>query len=178
MRFAVTWNRSPETLFAQFDALPGAVMANVAAKVQALTTQLEALVKSNLTAGTPLVEKTGALLHSIGMDFEADALGATGTVFSRGVPYAHIQEYGGTTPEHGIDPVNAKALRFLSRKSVEFKTGSSTGEVVFAQHVEHPGAAMPERSFLRRSLAEMRAEIGAQIKQAAIDALKREGYSI
>ena len=111
MRFTVTWNRSPETLFAQFDALPGVVLANVAAKVQALTAQLEDLVKTNLTAGTPLVEKTGALLHSIGMDFEADALGATGTVFSRGVPYAHIQEYGGTTPEHGIDPVNAKALR-------------------------------------------------------------------
>jgi len=31
---------------------------------------------------------------------------------------------------------------------------------------------------LRRSLAEMRVDIGTQIKQAALDALKREGYPI
>jgi hypothetical protein len=178
IKFSVTWTGSPDTLIAHFAELPGVVMANVATKVQQLTGELEAQVRSNVTSGHPLYSKTGALLSSIGQTFEADALSAIGSVYSKGVEYAHIQEYGGATPPHEIDPVEATALRFLSKRSIGFRTGAVSGEVVFAQHVDHPGARMPERSFLRRSLAEMRVDIGTQIKQAALDALKREGYPI
>jgi hypothetical protein len=177
MRFTVSWDRSPDRLIAQFNELPAVVAANVAAKVQSLTDFLADQVRGNLTSGDPLHEKTGALLRSIGQSFTADGLGAFGQVFSKGVPYAGIQERGGQTPPHDIYPVNAKALRFLARSKLSFRPGEQTGDPVFAAHVSHPGSTMPERSYLRRALAQNAAQIATEIKQAALDALRAQGFT-
>jgi hypothetical protein len=41
------------------------------------------------------------------------------------------------------------------------------GKDVFATIVHHPGSTMPERSFMRSSLAEMKDDIVSGIKEAA-----------
>ena len=78
---------------------------------------------------------------------------------SAGVAYAAIQEFGGKTSAHEITPTKAQALAFVVG-----------GDMRFARRVQHPGSNMPERSFLRSSLAELAGEIESQLAAAAGDA--------
>jgi phage gpG-like protein len=76
------------------------------------------------------------------------------------VPYAAIQEFGGKTAAHQIIAANAKALAFRAG-----------GDQIFRRRVDHPGSAIPARSYLGSSLADMRDEIGSGFKQAVLEAL-------
>jgi hypothetical protein len=151
-----------DELAARLDALPAAVAAAIAAKSAALADQLLQRVRAKL-GGVVLQPRTGALAASIGVDgpaIEGDRV--VTTVFSAGdLKYAAIQEYGGVTGPHEILPSRAKALAFLSH-----------GQEVFARVVHHPGSHIPERSYLRSSLAEMAAEIEAGMKAAVVAALQ------
>jgi phage gpG-like protein len=153
-----------DKLGAKLDDLSPAVLAAVAAKSAALADQLLGLVRQKLS-GAVLKPRTGALAASIGVEGPAivgDAV--VTTVFSGGdLKYAAIQEYGGVTAAHDILPSRAKALAFLAG-----------GEQVFARIVHHPGSHIPERSYLRASLAEMAAQIEAEMKAAAIDAAQAQ----
>ncbi|HWF78362.1 MAG TPA: hypothetical protein VN694_14435 [Caulobacteraceae bacterium] len=149
---------------AKLDGLPAAILAAVAARSAALADQLLTLVHAKLT-GAVLQPRTGALAASIGIDapkIEGDRV--VTRLFSGGdLKYAAIQEYGGVTSPHDILPVRAKALAFMAG-----------GEQVFARIVHHPGSHIPERSYLRSSLAEMTAEIDAQMKAAVVDAVRAQ----
>jgi phage gpG-like protein len=81
-----------------------------------------------------------------------------GGIAVRGVLYAAIQEFGGTTRPHVILPRKAKALAFAG----------AGGGTVFAMRVFHPGSVIPARPYIRpvipeirdRCMAEMKREIG------------------
>ncbi|HLY78343.1 MAG TPA: hypothetical protein VKQ70_03145 [Caulobacteraceae bacterium] len=153
-----------DELGAALDGLPPVVQAAIAAKSAALADQLLGLVRQKL-GGEVLQPRTGALAASIGVK-GPDIVDATvvTTVFSAGdLKYAAIQEYGGVTGPHEILPSRAKALAFLAG-----------GEQVFARVVHHPGSRIPERSYLRASLAEMAAQIEAEMKAAVIDAAQQQ----
>ena len=75
-------------------------------------------------------------------------------LFSTGVAYAAIEEYGGPIPPHEIRPRKAAALAFVV-----------AGKPVFARRVRFPGAAVPAHAYLRGSLAELAAEIEDSLKQ-------------
>jgi phage gpG-like protein len=153
-----------DKLGAKLDGLPPVVLAAIAAKSAALADQLLNLVRQKL-GGEVLKSRTGALAASIGVS-GPDIVGDTvvTTVFSAGeVKYAAIQEYGGVTGPHEILPSRAKALAFLAG-----------GEQVFARVVHHPGSHIPERSYLRTSLAEMADQIETEMKAAAIDAAQAQ----
>jgi hypothetical protein len=47
------------------------------------------------------------------------------------------------------------------------------GALRFARKVEHPGSLIPERSYLRSSLDDMRDEILSALAGAAADSLER-----
>src|SRR5574337_208104 len=79
-----------------------------------------------------------------------------------GVKYAAIQEFGGQTAAHEILPIKARALAFMAGRGLRF-----------ARKVAHPGSIIPERSYLRSSLAEMSGEIAAALSDAAAAALER-----
>lgn len=96
---------------------------------------------------------SGKLLASVKNEMVENAHEVFGRVYSHGVPYANIQERGGTTRPHVILPRNAKALRFMMG-----------GRVVFAKKVNHPGSRIPARSTFGASLAEMRQRIIADLK--------------
>ena len=149
-------------LSARLDALPAAALAAIAAKSAALADQLLQRVHQKL-GGAVLKPRSGALAASIGVEGPTIAGDrVVTTLFSRGdLKYAAIQEYGGVTRPHEILPVRAKALAFLAG-----------GAEVFARVVHHPGSHIPERSYLRSSLAEMADQIETEMKAAVIEALQ------
>lgn len=116
--------------------------------------ELAARVRGKLS-GPVLKVRSGRLLASIKAQMRESSTTIYGRVFSEGVPYAAIHEYGGRTAPHVIYPRNARALHF-------FVGGSE----VFAAKVNHPGSKMPKRSYLRSSLAEMREKIVRDITEA------------
>jgi hypothetical protein len=153
-----------DELNAKLDALPTAVVAAIAAKSAPLAAQLLGLVGQKL-GGAVLKPRSGALAASIGVDGPAiSGDHVVTTVFSGGdLKYAAIQEYGGVTAPHDILPSRAKALAFVMG-----------GQQVFARIVHHPGSHIPERSYLRSSLAEMAAQIEREMKAAVVEAAQQQ----
>jgi hypothetical protein len=78
----------------------------------------------------------------------------TGSVFIDGnaIPYAKIQEEGGTTRAHDIFPVNASVLAFMAPAKMGFSGGPKQNGMVFAKAVHHPGSRIPEHPYARLAL--------------------------
>ncbi|MGA9846860.1 MAG: hypothetical protein WBQ45_04380 [Roseiarcus sp.] len=148
---------------ARLDAYPGALAAALAAKASELAAALSDLVKTDKLAGGVLNARSGALQASIVADDTADGDVVRASVGSSGdVKYAAIQEFGGKTGAHEIVPAKAQAMAFLAG-----------GALHFARKVEHPGSLLPERSYLRSSLDDMRDEILSALAGAAAEGLER-----
>lgn len=145
------------------DEIPPAVIAALRTKMQLLTINLQAHVIRDKLSGQVLHQKSGALARSIQRDVTVSDAVVTGEVFSAGdVKYARIHEYGGKTPPHDIVPTKAQALAF-----------ALGGSNVFAKIVHHPGSKMPERSFLRSSLADQAQIIMDGLRKATVDAMRK-----
>lgn len=145
-------------LLAGVEAMPAQVVAAVATKMRQLTINLQRHVIQDKLHGQVLKQRTGKLARSIQQESHTDGDLVIGEVFSAGdVKYAAIHEFGGTTPPHDIVPNKAEALAFVMG-----------GKTVFARVVHHPGSKIPERSFLRSSLADQASDITAGLKEAAI----------
>jgi len=141
-------------------ALPERLQAALAAKANALAAALEAKVQQKLAGGV-LNPRSGALARSIVTTIEQTATGVAATIASNGdVKYAAIQEFGGAIPPHQIVPDKAKALAF-----------AIGGKQVFAARVQIPAVTLPERSYLRSSLAEVADEIAGEFNDAVADAM-------
>jgi len=148
---------------ARLTAYPAALTAALSAKAAELAAALADMVKNDKLSGAVLNTRSGALRDSIAASVSTDADGVLASVGSEGdVKYAAIQEYGGKTSAHEILPVKAEALAFVIG-----------GAQVFARRVEHPGSLIPERSYLRSSLDDMRDEIVAALADAATETLER-----
>jgi phage gpG-like protein len=145
---------------ARFDAYPAALQAALGAKATELAAALADLVKSDKLSGAVLNAGSGTLRDSIAASVTADADGVLASVGSEGdVKYAAIQEYGGKTSAHEILPVKGDVLAFVAGNGQHF-----------ARRVEHPGSVIPERSYLRSSLEDMKDEILAALADCAADA--------
>ena len=138
---------------------PDTVAAALAAKAEELRQALLAKVEANLS-GDLLQERSGALKASIVAEVTADPDAVAFSVASEGVPYAAIQEYGGTTGPHDIVPVKAQALAF-----------AGAAGPTFARRVHHPGSHLPARGYLGSALDAMQDEIAGGLKAAVLEAL-------
>lgn len=148
-------------LIERLESMPGKLQAALFQKVSLLALKLEEKVKRKLS-GEVLNVKSGDLRRSIANKVERSTHAVIGKVFSSGdVKYAAIHEFGGTTKAHVIEAVNGKALAF-----------SMGGKQVFAKRVNHPGSKIPERSFLRSSLTEMRDEITEGLHRTVVETLR------
>jgi phage gpG-like protein len=145
---------------AMFDA--GSVQDALLDRAEALRAELEARIEQKLS-GEKLQARSGALAASIQSSTEDDGSAASIVASSIGIPYAAIQEFGGTTAAHDIVAVKAKALAF-----------DAGGGRVFARRVHHPGSTIPARSYIGESFAEMSDEIIAGLKQAVLKALGQD----
>jgi phage gpG-like protein len=141
--------------------MPERVREALATKANMLAAELEARIQHKL-AGVVLTSRSGALARSIGTAID-DASGQVSVriATSGDVKYAAIHEFGGTIPPHQIVPDKAKALAF-----------AIGGKQVFAARVNLPAVAMPERSYMRSSLAEMAEEIRDGLTEAVVGAMK------
>lgn len=151
-----------DTVSIKFGRMSDAVRVALRGEIVSLTQQLAQRVKAKLS-GQVLNKRSGRLYNSVQTELIEDAQQVYGQVSAgKGVPYAKIHEYGGRTKPHVILPKNGKVLRFVSK----------SGDVVFATRVNHPGSLIPERSYMRSSLTEMRDEIVERLTKATVNAAK------
>jgi phage gpG-like protein len=149
-----------EQTSARLEGYPAALQAALGAKAGELAAALADLVKNDKLAGGVLNARSGALSASIAASVTAEADGVLASVGSEGdVKYAAIQEYGGKTSAHEILPAKANVLAFAFDEAQHF-----------ARRVEHPGSAIPERSYLRSALEDMKDDILAALADAAAEA--------
>jgi phage gpG-like protein len=153
--------RGDTELVARLNDMPNSVRSSLYRVITKLVLQLEASTKQKLS-GDVLNVVTGQLRRSITHTVEKSSTSVIGKVFSSGnVPYAAIHEFGGTTSPHEIVASKAQALHFIMG-----------GKDVFFKRVNHPGSVIPERSYLRSSLEDMRPTIANEIKAAIVAGLK------
>ena len=132
-----------------------AMRAGVRSTCDSAAQALLALVQRKLS-GEVLALRSGALRRSIQTDVAENARGVQARVFSDGsVPYARIQEFGGRIAMPAIAAVSAKSLAFAYE-----------GRLVFARRANAHVATLPERSYLRASLAEFAPVLADSVPQA------------
>lgn len=144
-----------DTSSAALAAMPERIGGALLAKANGLAAALQARVQQKL-AGEVLQSRTGALAASIvaTVDDTPQAI-AVRLAVAGDIKYAAIHEFGGTIPPHEIVPDKAKALAFVIG-----------GKQVFANRVQMPAVIMPERSYMRSSLAEMADVIREELGEA------------
>ena len=147
-------------LIARLNAMPDRMRSGLARAITRLGLDLQRRVMGKL-GGPVLKVRTGSLRSSINLRVDQSA-GAISASVGTNIKYAAIHEYGGQTAPHEILPKRGRALMF------EFK-----GETRFFRRVHHPGSKIPERSFLRSALNEMRPEIEAGLREAVTGELHR-----
>lgn len=150
---------------AKIDAAPAAAkLARIARETRAgvgracetAAQALLAIVQRKLS-GEVLQPRSGALRRSIRADVAEDTRGLQVRVSSDGsVPYARIQEYGGRIALPAIAAVNAKALAFAYQ-----------GRLAFAKRTNAHAVTLPERSYLRASLAEFAPALVCSFRKVA-----------
>ena len=144
-----------------FKHMPDMAFDAIHATMKRLVIALSRHVKEDKLSGLVLKNRTGNLRRSINetvklkSDHEIRGYVGTNSV------YAAIHEYGGVTAPHVIMPQNVKALRFIQG-----------GGTVFAKVVNHPGSRMPERSFLRSALSDMKNKIESELSTALIGSIQ------
>ncbi len=143
----------------RFAAMPEGVRAALAAKADALAQSLyTTVVDANLSGGV-LNMRSGALRSSIRAQVVQQDAKVDASIFSDGsVSHAAIQEYGGKTAAHEILPDKARIVAFLVG-----------GKTAFARRVQHPGSAIPERSYLRSALDDQGGNILQTFQDAVFD---------
>ncbi|MGB7076553.1 MAG: phage virion morphogenesis protein [Xanthobacteraceae bacterium] len=141
-------------------ALRERLRAALSDKAAALAAALQAKIQQKLS-GEVLNQKSGALARSITTTIDDSSTDVSATLAtSPDIKYAAIHEYGGMIPPHQIVPDKTKALAFLVG-----------GKLAFAARVNLPAIAMPERSYMRSSLAEMADEIEENLSDAVAEVL-------
>ena len=146
---------------ASLAGMPERMRQALSSKANVLAVALEAKIQHKLSGGV-LNTRSGALASSIIATVDESSAEVSVRIGTSGdVKYAAIQEFGGTIPPHEIVPNKAKALAFVVG-----------GKQVFAARVNLPAVTMPERSYLRSSLAEMAEEIADGLSEAVADTLR------
>jgi phage gpG-like protein len=138
-----------------------AISQKISAANDSLMQKVAEKVRANLS-GDVLKSRTGRLLNAVtAQTDDEDDVAESRISVADDVPYAGIQEYGGTTRAHVISAANAKALAF-----------GWLGKNVFFKQIMHPGSVLPERSYLRRALDDSADEILNGYTQAVMDAFR------
>ena len=141
-------------------AMPDRVRDALSSKANTLAAELQARIQQKLS-GTVLNQKSGALARSIVATIDDTSANVSVSIATTGdIKYAAIHEFGGVIPPHEIVPDKAKALAF-----------AIGGKQVFAARVNLPAIAMPERSYMRSSLAEMADEIRDGLSEAVVETM-------
>jgi hypothetical protein len=113
----------------------------------------------------------GPLQQGVKLQHIEEVGSVTERVYIDDVPYAAIQEYGGRTGPHVIEPVNGNVLAFMAGGPLGLSSGGGANGLVFAKRVNHPGSVIPERSYARLALVQMRAPFESGIRETVSEAI-------
>lgn len=161
---------------ARFSSLPAAVRTRLRAFMASETLNLRNLVRSNIAQ---YFRSTGPLYQSVRSDTLENTDGITGRVYTEGVPYARIQEQGGTVQIPEISPVRAKALAFMAGGKLGFSSGGGeSGGVVFAMKTKAHPVTIPEHPYAREALAYERVPFRNGIRALVQDAIGDVGMQM
>lgn len=141
----------------------------------AFTLRLRDQVKANIA---DRFKSTGPLYQSVQSEMEETVGSISGRVYTDGVAYAAAQEYGARTPAHTIVPINAQALAFMSPFGLGFSSGGGANALIFAKKVNHPGSVIPERSYARLALAQLRAPFKDGIRAVVDEAMGTGAFAM
>lgn len=158
-------------LVARLTSMPDRVKRELAKKVTVLSLRLESKIKQKLS-GDVLNVVSGNLRRSIFAKVPPSVTSTSvigGASSSGDVKYAGIHEFGGTINHPGGTPyiVTEAGAQFISKAAA---AGMKTPPPVTKPHP----IPMPEKSFMRTSLAEMRSEIVEGLSEAVKVGMSRE----
>jgi phage gpG-like protein len=144
-------------------ALPDGIRSRVTESIGRLTLLLQAKVVRDKLSGQVLNVRTGTLRRSIDQRLVSDGEAVTGIV-STNLKYAKAHEYGSN------QPVTVREHLRLVKKAF----GKDLKTPVWATVKAHSAKQnLPERSFLRTALADMKPEILAGIDKAVAEGIKK-----
>jgi phage gpG-like protein len=144
-------------IMARLSYMPDKLRASFLKKTYALAEKLKSKVQQNLT-NKLLQIRTGKLVRSIFQQVTNSTNEVSGRVYSSGLPYARIQEFGGQTKAHIIEAKNGKALMF-----------NMGGKQVFFKRVHHPGSNIKGAHYMGQAFEAMKPEIEDGYRQAAAE---------
>jgi len=161
---------------AALTAMSERIVAHLASTIRRLGLELVRHVKEDKLSGQVLNVRTGTLRRSINLKMSAGSGSVKGSVGTN-VEYAAIHEFGGHVPA-----VEGKLMVFpnmgvispsmlnadLSAKK-RFKTRKHAELFVFT--MKHKAFDLPERSFLRSALEDMKPLIEVEVKAAVAEAI-------
>jgi hypothetical protein len=144
-------------LQASFSSLPAAVSTRLRGFMAEAVITLRTMVQQNIVG---YFNSTGPLYQSVRSDISENTSGITGRVYTEGVPYARIQEQGGTVQIPEIVPVNASVLAFstparMAISAIASHGGGSTAMIFTMRAKAHP-VTIPEHPYARKALADYR----------------------
>lgn len=152
--------RGDAKVVAYLQSIPQKVQAELLRAITALTYELQSYIQTTKLSGGLLNVRSGALRSSIFTEVTQGSNYIQGRVMvPKGqVPYAGIQEYGGTIAHPGGTP-----YRVIDGRAVFVPLSAAAASL--PRTAAH-SIVIPERSYMRSSLAERRPEIVATIRDA------------
>lgn len=148
------------------DRLPMVVIQALEKKIRQQANDLAAYVVAFKLQGQVLKHRTGALGRSIQSEAAATGEVVKGRVFSAGdVKYARIHEYGGVIHHPG-------GTAYILEKTGLAKFVSNAAAGPDLPRTKPHDITMPQRSYMRTSLADKRDEIIAGIEGVATKAAR------
>ena len=147
-------------LVRNLNQMPEVVKELLQVKIEEWTKRLEQAVHDNISSR--LRSKSGRLLNAIRSEVLIEGEKIDGRVYMADVPYAGIQDKGGTTRPHFIFPSNGKVLAFFA----------ASGQKVFATRVSHPGSRVEGVHYMKDAYREMGPEISRGIKNSVIKGVR------
>jgi phage gpG-like protein len=146
----------PSRAIAKLERLTPAIRSALRGTIVTLTQALAATVRAKLSGGV-LQMRTGALFRSIKSEMVENTATIYGRVYSDGVRYAAIHEFGGTIQHPG---------------SSKFQAWQGAEGWIYTHFTRPHAIPIPERSYLRSSLAEMRDDIVDRLTEAVRSAAR------
>lgn len=155
-------------LQAKFDQITPVLQDHLRIFMARFGLQLRDQVKANILER---FRSEGPLYQGVKVEQIEEPGSITDRVYIDDVPYAAIQEYGGQTPPHVIEAVNGRALAFMVGGPLGLSAGGGGNALVFAKRVNHPGSRIPERTYARLALVQMRQPFEDGIRETVQEAL-------
>lgn len=156
-------------LQASFDRITPVLQDHLRIFMARFGLQLRNQVRANILERFTIV--TGQFPEAVKVEQIEEPQSVTSRVFIDTLPWARIQEEGGKTAPHVIEAVNGKALAFMAPGSLGLSSGGGSNALVFAKKVNHPGSRIPERTYARLALVQMRQPFDNGIRQTVDEAL-------